>query len=66
MCGMPDPREKTAWFGHWIPAQAGMTCISPRIFDCPVELACPASRESTETESWLVAPMNAHGTETQA
>ena len=25
MCGMPDFRMQTAWFGHWIPAFAGMT-----------------------------------------
>ena len=35
MCGMTDFRMQTAWFGHWIPAFAGMTDINPLICDCP-------------------------------
>ena len=33
MCGMPDSWEKTAWFGHWVPALAGMKGITRRICD---------------------------------
>ena len=29
MCGMPDFRMQTDWFGHWIPAFAGMTNTNP-------------------------------------
>ena len=42
MCGMPDFRIQTAWFGHWIPAFAGMTDISPLICDSLVAGTLPS------------------------